>query len=279
MLSNRAIKALISLLEDDDSEVIQHVHQEIRAMGRLAIPFLETEWEQNLNPKVQSRIEDLLHSLQLESTRNFLLEWKEAHQDDLLHGLWAIATYQYPELNLQDLRKKIDEIYYSAWLRFKDNLHPYDQVKILNYVLFDELKFTANTKNFHSPGNSMINIVLESKRGNPITMCAVYLLIAQRFQLPIWGVNMPNQFILTYKSDKIQFYIHAFNKGLIFPRSDISNYIAQLNLSPRDEFYEPCTHMVIIQRILRNLILSFEHLGEQVKVEELKELLALLEED
>ena len=45
-----------------------------------------------------------------------------------------------------------------------------------------KLKFGANTKNFHSPGNSMINIVLETRKGNPITLCVIFL----RYAPPIY---------------------------------------------------------------------------------------------
>ena len=62
----------------------------------------------------------------------------------------------------------------------------------------------------------MINAVLESKKGNPISMCVVYMLIAQKLKLPVYGVNLPSLFVLTYKKGDEQFYINAFNKGLNF---------------------------------------------------------------
>jgi regulator of sirC expression with transglutaminase-like and TPR domain len=122
----------------------------------------------------------------------------------------------------------------------------------------------------------MINIVLETKRGNPISLCAIYMMVAQKLKMPIYGVNLPNLFILTYKSGDTQFYINAFNKGLIFSRSDIDNYIAHLNLSQNDIFYEPCSHIEILKRMIRNLIMAFEKVGETKKIEEVKTLLACL---
>jgi regulator of sirC expression with transglutaminase-like and TPR domain len=127
----------------------------------------------------------------------------------------------------------------------KPDLHPYDQVKIVNIVIFQKLKFSANTKNFHSPSNSMINVVLDSKKGNPITLCAIYMLVAQKLKLPMYGVNLPNLFILTYKTEESQFYINAFNKGLIFSKADIDNY----------------------------LVVAYEKLGDTHKVREVKEML------
>jgi regulator of sirC expression with transglutaminase-like and TPR domain len=276
-LKDTELKALVSLLDDDDGQIINHVEDKIKSLGQEIIPFLETEWESNLNPVVQSRIEDLIHRLQFELLQERLTDWLESESDDLLKGLWLVATYQYPDLELLKLRQDLEQIYYEAWLEFKPDAHPYDKVKLLNSVLFSKLKFGANTKNFHSPGNSMINIVLESKKGNPISLCAVYLLVAQKLKMPVSGVNLPNLFILTYLDNTHQqFYINAFNRGLIFSRDDIDNYVNELRITPQDTFYQPCDNGEIVRRSLRNLMNSFEKIGEHEKSEEVKTLLRCL---
>jgi hypothetical protein len=83
---------------------------------------------------------------------------------------------------------------------------------------------------------------------------------------------------LTYKTEKLQFYINAFNKGLIFSRDDIDHYINNLNLVPQDIFYEPCGNVEIVQRALRNLIVAFEKIGEYTKADEVKTLLKAIED-
>jgi regulator of sirC expression with transglutaminase-like and TPR domain len=272
-IDDNNLKALVSLLSDDDKEILNHVEGQIISLGSYIIPFLEHEWETNLDPNVQRRIEDLLHTVQYDQVRKRLATWVENGGIDLLEGLWIVATYQYPDIELEKLKKELEDIYYEVWLELKPDLHPYDQVKILNSVIFQKLKFSANTKNFHSPSNSMINVVLDSKKGNPITLCAIYMLVAQKLKLPMYGVNLPNLFILTYKTDESQFYINAFNKGLIFSKADIDNYIHHLNLSYSPVFYEPCNHIEILKRVLRNLVVAYEKLGDTHKVREIKEML------
>ncbi|MCA4896692.1 MAG: transglutaminase family protein [Cytophagales bacterium] len=267
------LKALVSLLDDEDKQVSSHVEEKILSIGKEAIPFLEHEWESNLNPAVQARIEELIHILQYELLKERLKNWYAGEEHDLLTGMWILATYQYPEIELEKLRQDLEQIYYETWLEFRPDLYPYDQVKVINSVLFNKLKFGANTKNFHSPGNSMINVVLESHKGNPITLCVIYMLVAQKLKLPVSGVNLPNLFILTYKDDNHQFYINAFNRGLIFSKQDIENYINELHLVPQTSFYEPCNSIDIVRRVLRNLVMSFEKMGEHAKAEEVKLLL------
>jgi regulator of sirC expression with transglutaminase-like and TPR domain len=272
-MTESELKALVSLLDDDDKQISAHIEEKILSLGKEAIPFLEHEWESNLNPSVQGRIEELIHTLQYELLKERLKAWYHSKDHDLLTGMWILATYQYPEIELEKLRQELEQIYYDTWLEFRPDLYPYDQVKVINGVLFNKLRFGANTKNFHSPGNSMINIVLESRKGNPITLCVIYMLVAQKLKLPVSGVNLPNLFILTYKDENHQFYINAFNRGLIFSKQDIENYINELHLVPQASFYEPCTSLDIIRRALRNLVMSFEKMGEHAKAEEVKLLL------
>jgi regulator of sirC expression with transglutaminase-like and TPR domain len=278
-LNKKELKALVSLLEDEDFEVIKHVEGKIISIGSEVIPFLEKEWESSFNPTIQRKIEDLIHALQFDYVKFRLQEWVKNGASDLLEGVWIIATYQYPDLELSFLKKEIEQLYYEVWLDFKKDLHPYDQVKMINSAIFDKIKFRANTKNFHSPGNSMINVVLETKRGNPISLCVLYILIAQKLELPIFGVNLPNLFICTYKTQEHQFYINAFNKGLIFSKPDIENYVQQLHLNPIDLFFEPCRNEDIVKRVLRNLIISFEKIGDHQKSDEVKQLMHAIDND
>jgi regulator of sirC expression with transglutaminase-like and TPR domain len=276
MMSEKEIKALVSLLDDDDEQVVSHVVDKIRTLGKTVIPYLEQEWESNLNPQVQQQIEGLIHDLQFQLLKQRMKEWYEKDDHDLLTGLSIIASYQYPDLELDTLKQELEQIYYEAWLEFKPELYPFDQVKVLNGVFFNKLKFSANTKNFHSPGNSMINVVLETHKGNPISLCVIYMLVAQKLKLPVYGVNLPNLFVLTYVDGQNTFYINVFNKGLIFSRKDIENYIHELRLTPQPSFFEPCSSLEIVRRILRNLIMSFDKMGEHEKAEEVKEILLII---
>lgn len=278
-MKKNEIKALVSLLDDSDSEVVSHVEKRIEELGEGIIPFLEEEWEETLNSDLQKKIEDLIHHLQYGSLLRRLQEWKRSGAENLLEGMYLVNTYLYPDVDFANITQTMDQLYFDTWARMTEEMHPYDQVKALNNVLFREKRFTANTKNFHSPANSMLHLVLESKRGNPLTLCVIYMTLAQRLQMPVYGVNLPNLFILTYKLDGMQFYINVYNKGLILSKSDIDNYILQLNLNPMDIFYEPCSNLDIVKRALRNLAFSFEKMDDPEKATEVTKLLTAISDD
>ena len=162
---------------------------------------------------------------------------------------------------------------------------PAEQVKLINHVFYSIYGFSGNTTNHRDPQNSYISKVLETKKGNQISLAIIYSIIAQKLDIPVYGVNLPQHFILAYLDDSLQsefeggilFYINAFNKGFIFGRRDVDMFLKQLNLKFDKQFYEPCSNTDIIRRVLRNLISSYEHLGSSDKVDELNELLLIIE--
>ncbi|MCS7019276.1 MAG: transglutaminase-like domain-containing protein [Cytophagales bacterium] len=279
MFTTNELKALVSLLDDPDPEVRLLIEAKIREAGQAIVPFLEDEWRNTLHAESQQYIEDLIHSIQFTALLQAFREW-QANGCELITGLWLIARYQYPDLTLAALQNSIQQLYLEAWTYFKPNLHPVDQVREFNHIFFNKLRFAPNTSNFTAVNNSMFNQVLESRRGNPISLCVAYMLIAQKLGLPVYGVNMPNLFILTYQVDNASlFYINAFNYGRIYSREDIENYLQQLQIPIRPSYYEPCENIDIIRRMLRNLIVAYDRLSEPHKVQEVKQLLATISPD
>jgi regulator of sirC expression with transglutaminase-like and TPR domain len=124
----------------------------------------------------------------------------------------------------------------------------------------------------------MLSWVFQTKKSNPIGLCVIYMLVAQKLRMPIYGVNFPNIFVLTYKNEETQFYINVFEGGLIFSKQDIDEYLPKINIEPQKKFYIPCDNIEIIKRILRNLIMAYENSEEIDKKEEVKILLDLLEQ-
>src|SRR6185312_6951840 len=127
MLPESELKALVSLLDDEDTSIVSHIEEKILSLGTSIIPYLEQEWESNFNPHVQRRIEELIHTLQYELLKERLQKWYESEDQDLLTGMWLVATYQYPDIELIKLKQELEQIYYETWLEFKPDLYPFDQ--------------------------------------------------------------------------------------------------------------------------------------------------------
>ncbi|MBE0654406.1 MAG: hypothetical protein IH594_11445, partial [Bacteroidales bacterium] len=156
----------------------------------------------------------------------------------------------------------------------------------INHILFAVNKYSRNTSNFYSPRNSYINQVLETRKGNPISLSIIYAAIARKLNLPIFGVNLPMNYVLAYLDPEyeddpngILFYINPYNRGTVLSKRDIDSFLQQQKLEPRDEYYTPCTNATTIERVLRNLLFSYEKLGYTDKTREINILIKILQED
>jgi regulator of sirC expression with transglutaminase-like and TPR domain len=284
MINEAEIHSLIRLLDDPDREIYEHVHEKLMSYGPTAITYLETAWEQAFDPIQQERIADLVHEIQFGLVKTDLELWQQSGAFDLLQGVLIINKYQYPDLDEQKIINQIEAIKRDIWMQMMFEGSPAEQVKLINHVLYNIYGFSGNTTNHQDPQNSYLNQVLETKKGNQISLAIIYSIVAQKLDIPIYGVNLPQHFILAYLDETaktefesgILFYINAFNKGFIFGRRDVDQFLKQLNLKLDKQFYEPCSNTDIVRRILRNLISAYENLGSTEKVQELNELLAVL---
>ncbi len=289
-MNKKELNALISLLDDPDEVVFDQVSLKFLSLGEEVIPVLENAWEYSFDTLIQNRIENIIHQIQLDLTKDSLQDWKQADKQNLLEGALIVAKYQYPDIDVNRIKKQLDQIKQDVWLELNDNVTALEKVKILNHIIFDVHNFSGNTGNYHAPQNSYINNVLESKKGNPILLSIIYSIIAQSLELPIYGVNLPEHFILCYvdvdqmgipsakgnRGTNVMLYINPFSKGAVFGQGEIDVFLKQLKLDPLETYYEPCSNLEIIKRLLRNLINSYEKLGYPDKSNELKQLLHVL---
>jgi regulator of sirC expression with transglutaminase-like and TPR domain len=289
-MNKKEIKALISLLDDPDEAVFDQVSMKFLSLGQEVIPVLEDAWEYSFDTLIQNRIENIIHQIQFDLIKDSLKAWVHHDQQNLLDGALLIARYQYPDIDIAKVKKQIDQIKQDVWLELNENLTALEKVKIINHILFDVHNFSGNTSNYHAPQNSYINNVLESKKGNPLLLSIIYTIVGQSLDIPIYGVNLPEHFILCYvdsehmgvpstegnKGSNVLFYINPFSKGAVFGQKEIEAFLKQLKLEPVSSFYEPCSNLEIIKRLLRNLISSYEKLGYPDKSKELNKLLQTL---
>lgn len=289
-MSLKEVIALITLLDDPDETIYSEVRNRFIILGPPAIPHLETAWENSFEALMQKRIETIIHSIQFEALQKALKTWAHEESDDLLKGVLLLARYQYPDLDETKIHKQLHQIKQDVWLELHEDLTALEKVKIINHILFEVHQFGGNITNYHAPQNSFINNVLESKKGNPLMLSVIYALICKELQIPIYGINLPQHFVLAYVndyanlidvnnktlSDNILFYINPFSKGLIFSQKDIDQFLKQLNLEPDNKYYLPCSNIEIVKRCIHNLVYSYEKLGYVEKLDELKSLEKLL---
>ena len=276
------LKALISLLDDPDVTIFNEVEHKLISCGPEILPLLEQSWEESFDLLIHMRIENIVQRIQYEQVVNDLQLWKLHGQDDLLEGLVIINRYQYPNINENDIHVLLAELRRDTWYHLMYDMTPLEKVRLLNNMLFREFGLSGNTTDYHAPQNSFISKVLETKKGNPISLACIYSILAQKLDIPIYGINLPKHFVLAYmddeNKDQVLFYINPFNRGQVMNQGDIHSFLKQLNLPPAAIYAQLCGNIDIIRRVLKNLIGAYEHVDNLEKSKEVRNLLEIIDQ-
>jgi regulator of sirC expression with transglutaminase-like and TPR domain len=282
-MNKSQIEALISLLEDPDNEVFKHVKEKLIELGSISLPMLELAWESNFDSLIQERAEVIIGEIQFNDSKNKLQDWINSDKKDLLDAWIILSKYQYPDLDILIINQKINELANLINDEFKEEDKAIERVMKMNKVLFKFEKFKGNFRNYHSPENSFINDVLKIKKGNPLSLSMLYLILSKKLKLPIMGVNLPKHFIVAYISedmtdiDPVQFYINPFSLGAIINRKDVELFLTKEKIKHHSYYFTTCGNKEIIKRIVNNLLYSFSRQGKKEKTQEMLEFLRLFD--
>jgi len=282
MMTTKELTAIIKMLDDPDTHIFNELKNMLISEGPHVVQFLEKSWENSNNEIIQSRIEEIIQIIQFDNIKKELKKWKDEGQNNLLFGAYLISKFQYPELDLSEIESKIENIKKEVWIELNNNLTALEKIKIINHIFYKILGFKRNVSNPYSPQNLFINDLLELKKGNQISLSILYAIISQELGLPVYGVNLPGSIILAYKDEisliedfefksehDILFYINPFNKGAVFGKREIDYYLKQQNIEPQKDFYQPCSNVKTLERMITSLIECFEKLGYKEKIVQL----------
>lgn len=280
---HKELDALISMMDEPDTTVFDQIREKIFSYGSDAIPLLEDAWENAFDALIQQRIENIIHDIQLDDLYSELHNWSRFGYADLLKGFMLLTRFQYPDLDEDKMVKEIGRISQDVWLELNQDLTALEKIKVINHILFDIHKFKGNKTNIQAPDNYYLKNVLETKKGNPVSLGLVFIIIAQSLKIPVYGVDLPRHFILSYndtildtdggETEKVLFYVNPFNKGALFTRNEIELFIKQMDLEPVDSYFQSCDNVTIIKRVINELIVVYDKAGNKEKMEELKFLL------
>jgi len=275
------LKALVSLVDEQDSDIYEIIEQQIIDHGIDIMPHLKDALENSFREEIQSRLRKLISRINISDISKELVNWKNIGAGNLLHGLFLIARYRHDSLELSSLKKQLNELEYDIWIEMNTKLTLLEKIKIFNHVMFEVHGFKPNRKDFHDPSNSYINDVLSTKTGNPILMASLYIILAQKLGLPVYGVNVPEHFVCVavnegdddsmsfLPSGEPLFYINAFSNGALFTRIQLSNFLAQIKVPEKPEYFVPCSNLDIILRVLNNLSFSYGKINDVIRQQEI----------
>ena len=277
---HKELEALIILLEDPDMQVFDNVSNRLIELGEVVVSPLEKRWEITLKPDLQERIENVIRKIQFNTLQRGMDSWKSGGGTDLLFGAYLVARFQYPELQYEQLNEKIEKIKKDIWLELNNDLTALEKVKVINYVLYDIHSFDKSLKKAHTPQLYLLNHVIDTCKGSPVMLGLIYAELARRLNLPIYGVNLPRNFVLCYYDpeyledpNNILFYINPSDKGSVLGMKELKHFLRHLKIEENEFYFTPCSGTDVIERLIINLQYAYQKSGQSEKAQALKNLL------
>jgi regulator of sirC expression with transglutaminase-like and TPR domain len=173
-------------------------------------------------------------------------------QIDVAYAALLYARDAYPDLDVQVYLERLDDMASQMLPRLAD-AHPID---VFRTYLFEEQGFRGNIDDYFDPRNSFLNQVIDRRTGVPISLSAIYLVLAQRMDLPFVGIALPGHFIVRYDGDAEPVYLDPYNAGVTMTIEDCRQRIKDISggrLPFKPEFLDPVGSRQILARLLRNL--------------------------
>lgn len=134
----------------------------------------------------------------------------------------------------------------------------YAGMDALTRLLGRDLGFTGDRDTYDHPDNSFLPKVLARRRGLPITLSILYLEVARRAELPLFGIALPGHFVVGYRVGDGVTVTDPFAGGALCARADLEALVARAGGRFHPAMLSPATPVEIVARVLRNLLGSYQ---------------------
>jgi len=274
-LTETEIRSLVSLLDEQDPGNLDLVQRQILDLGDPALPFLD-EMRGRADADVAARVDALARRLHYRGLRQAFADLAASGDPDLEQGVLLIARFGYPGA---------DPAMYSGWLdslaaQIRKSLPPgaaaAEAFPHLNSQLFAVMGFSGNEKRYYDPDNSYLNRVIENRRGIPVSLSVLYLLIAKRLGLPAFGVATPGHFLVGLRLGASVSYLDAYRRGRLMNLFEVQQMLARGGYEFRPEFLAPAAARDILARMMRNLVSIYQKEAQADRADMLSGLVDIL---
>ena len=181
---------------------------------------------------------------------------------ELETGALLLARTFTPDVDIGACRSALDEIAARCRELIVEPSTNREKCRIINRILFHEWGFRGNIEQYTDPLNSFLDKVIERRKGIPISLCIVYLLVAERLGIPLEPVAIPGHFVVGCYSDDAPFFVDPFDQGLFRDAAEMFSLMRAHHISPKTSDLAPTTVREVLCRSCRNLVNHYTASGD-----------------
>lgn len=179
---------------------------------------------------------------------------KARHEADLplAETLLALALEEYPELEPEPYIERLD----GLAGRVRALTGRVGELAAARQALFEEAGFEGNTEAYYDPQNSLLNVVMDRRRGLPITLAAIYVEVVRRAGGRAYGVGFPGHFLAAHEIAGRSVFVDPFRGGQVQGPEALEAMLSEAAGVPaklEPWMTEPNDGLAVAVRVLTNL--------------------------
>jgi regulator of sirC expression with transglutaminase-like and TPR domain len=196
----------------------------------------------------------------------------------------AVAQDEYPQLDPQKVLDELDELAERLKRRIPDDAMPLQRLRLLNHYFYRELGFSGNVNDYYDPGNSYLHVVMQTRRGIPITLALLYMELAGQIGLTARGISFPGHFLVKLRMPQGEVVIDPFS-GQSLSREQLDERLTPYRREqglmnefevPLGLFLQTASARDVLARLLRNLKEIYRHAGDSARLLRVQQRLVIL---
>lgn len=254
-------KALEELLDDPSATVRTALLAHFTRHGRESVTFLRALSSQS-NRALAHHANEYLRELNLSDPVTEFRGFIRSLNYELETGALLLSRTIHPDLDIGASCSLLDRMAARCRELIVEPAGAREKCRIMNRVLFHEHGFHGNTENYADPLNSFLDQVLIRRKGIPLSLSLVYLLVAERIGLPLEPVGLPGHFLVGCYTEGEPFYIDAFNAGRLISSTEAVAMLRKQSLHPTLADLAPTPIREVLCRCCRNLVNHYTVSGE-----------------
>lgn len=246
---------LLDLLDDDSEEIRHQVINELLSYGYSLEDDIKEVTAKSFHGDPES-----LHEIILKNRRDWIREeWHkmlkiENEHEQLEAAFDLIAKFQDGFSVGDKLAKELDRLAEEFHTSFPGG----NELDLSNY-LFKTKKLEGEKHNYYDPRNSNMLYVINEKKGLPITLACILILVSNRRGLRVEGCNFPGHFLAKVRFEKEIILVDCYNKGRFIHENDVELNVGDSLDAIHKIIRMKVTSKQIIKRVLTNLINAYQH--------------------
>jgi regulator of sirC expression with transglutaminase-like and TPR domain len=189
----------------------------------------------------------------IETFHNFI----HSFSYELETGCWLLDRTVYPRLDPTRSGELLDEMGIRALELFVEPCSLKEKCRVINRVVFHDFGFKGDLESFKTPSSSLISQVLQSRRGIPISLSIIYILVAMRCGVDLRPIGVPGRFMVGCFSEDRPFFIDVFEGGRFLSVADVLIFLESNRIAYDEGSLAPVPVGEVLCRSCRNLAAQY----------------------